>query len=135
MGLKRRLFVLLASASLVGALFPAAASAAGPVIPSSYPRDQTLYTSGTMYGPPTDFNPVAGGYVTGTFGLLYESLFLYNPLTDKFIPWLAQSGSWTGAKELHPEAALGAHLERRDAAHGRRRHLHLQPGQAHLGPL
>ncbi len=98
MGLKQRLFVLLASASLVGALFPAAASAAGPVIPSSYPRDQTLYTSGTMYGPPTDFNPVAGGYVTGTFGLLYESLFLYNPLTDKFIPWLAQSGSWTGAK-------------------------------------
>jgi peptide/nickel transport system substrate-binding protein len=98
LGLKQRLFVLLASASLVGALFPAAASAAGPVIPSSYPRDQTLYTSGTMYGPPTDFNPVAGGYVTGTFGLLYESLFLYNPLTDKFIPWLAQSGSWTGAK-------------------------------------
>ena len=97
MGLKRRLFVLLASASLVGALFPAAASAAGPTIPSSYPRNQTLYTSGTMYGPPTDFNPVAGGYVTGTFGLLYESLFLYNPLTDKFIPWLAQSGSWTGA--------------------------------------
>ena len=98
MGLKRRLFVLLASASLVGALFPAAASAAGPTIPSSYPRNQTLYTSGTMYGPPTDFNPVAGGYVTGTFGLLYESLFLYNPLTDKFIPWLAKSGSWTGAK-------------------------------------
>ena len=98
MGLKRRLFVLLASASLVGALFPAAASAAGPTIPSSYPRNQTLYTSGTMYGPPTDFNPIAGGYVTGTFGLLYESLFLYNPLTDKFIPWLAQSGSWTGAK-------------------------------------
>jgi peptide/nickel transport system substrate-binding protein len=98
LGLKRRLFVLLASASLVGALFPAAASAAGPTIPSSYPRNQTLYTSGTMYGPPTDFNPVAGGYVTGTFGLLYESLFLYNPLTDKFIPWLAKSGSWTGAK-------------------------------------
>ncbi len=99
MGLKRRLFVLLASASLVGALFPAAASAAGPgPVPTSYPRDQTLYTSGTMYGPPTDFNPVAGGYVTGTFGLLYESLFLYNPLSDKFIPWLAQSGSWTGAK-------------------------------------
>ncbi len=98
MGLKQRLFVLLASASLVGALFPAAASAAGPTIPTSYPRNQTLYTSGTMWGPPTDFNPVAGGYVTGTFGLLYESLFLYNPLSDKFVPWLAQSGSWTGAK-------------------------------------
>jgi peptide/nickel transport system substrate-binding protein len=100
LGLKRRLFVLLASASLVGALFPAAASAAGPgPIPTSYPRDQTLYTSGTMWGPPTDFNAVDSNYVTGTFGLLYESLFLYNPLTDKFIPWLAQSGSWTGAKE------------------------------------
>ena len=100
MGLKRRLFVLLASASLVGALFPAAASAAGPTIPSSYPRNQTLYTSGTMYGPPGDFNPIKNwDYATGTMGLLYDSLFLYNPLTDKFIPWLAQSGSWTGAKE------------------------------------
>ena len=99
MGLKRRLFVLLASASLVAALFPAAAGAAGPVIPTSYPRDQTLYTSGTMWGAPTVFNPVTNGYVTGTFGLLYESLFLYNPISDKFIPWLAQSGSWTGAKE------------------------------------
>jgi peptide/nickel transport system substrate-binding protein len=99
LGLKRRLFVLLASASLVGALFPAAASAAGPgPIPTSYPPNQTLRTSGTMYGPPTDFNPLnTGDYVTGTFGLLYESLYLYNPLTDKFIPWLAQSGSWTGA--------------------------------------
>ena len=101
MGLKRRLFVLLASASLVGALFPAAASAAGPgPVPGSYPRDQTLYTSGTMYGPPGDFNPIKNwDYATGTMGLLYDSLFLYNPLTDKFIPWLAQSGSWTGAKE------------------------------------
>ena len=100
MGLKRRLFVLLASASLVGALFPAAASAAGPTIPSSYPRNQTLYTSGTMYGPPGDFNPIKDwDYTTGAFGLLYESLFLYNPLSDKFIPWLAQSGSWTGPKE------------------------------------
>jgi peptide/nickel transport system substrate-binding protein len=100
LGLKRRLFVLLASASLVGALFPAAASAAGPTIPSSYPRNQTLYTSGTMYGPPGDFNPIKNwDYATGTMGLLYDSLFLYNPLTDKFIPWLAQSGSWTGAKE------------------------------------
>jgi peptide/nickel transport system substrate-binding protein len=96
----RRLLVLLASASLVGALFPAAAGAAGPTIPTSYPRSETLYTSGTMYGPPGDFNPIKDwDYATGSFGLLYESLFLYNPLTDKFTPWLAQSGSWTGAKE------------------------------------
>ncbi len=100
MGPKRRLLVLLASASLVAALFPAAASAAGPTIPTSYPRTETLYTSGTMYGPPGDFNPIKNwDYATGTLGLLYEPLFLYNPLSDKFIPWLAQSGSWTGAKE------------------------------------
>ncbi len=98
MGPKRRLVVLLASVSLLAAIFPAATGAA-QVIPTSYPRSETLYTGGTMWGPPTDFNPVAAGYVTGTLGLLYETLFLYNPINDKFTPWLAQSGSWTGAKE------------------------------------
>jgi peptide/nickel transport system substrate-binding protein len=95
LGLKRRLFVLLASASLVGALFPAAASA---TTPTSYPRDQTLYTTGTMWYPPGNFNPVSNSQeTTGTLGLLYEPLFLYNPLTDKFTPWLAKGGSWTGS--------------------------------------
>jgi peptide/nickel transport system substrate-binding protein len=96
---KRRLFVWLASVALLATMFPAAASGATP-IPTTYPRNETLYTSGTMYGPPGDFNPIKDwDYTTGTFGLLYESLFLYNPLNDKFTPWLAQSGSWTGAKE------------------------------------
>src|SRR5512146_2752406 len=98
MGPKRRLVVLLASVSLLAAIFPAATGAAE--IPTTYPRDETLYTSGTMYGPPGDFNPIKDwDYTTGTFGLLFESLYLYNPLNDKFTPWLAQSGSWTGAKE------------------------------------
>jgi len=35
-----------------------------------------------------------GNYAMGTLGLVYETLFLYDPLTDKFIPWLAQSGAW-----------------------------------------
>lgn len=99
MGPKRTLLVLLASISLAATALPATAAAASP-IPTSYPRDETLYTSGTMYGPPGDFNPIKDwDYTTGSFGLLYESLFLYNPLTDKFTPWLAQSGSWTGARE------------------------------------
>jgi peptide/nickel transport system substrate-binding protein len=93
---KRTLLVLLASLSLAATALPATAAAAQP-IPTSYPRSETLYTSGTMWGPPGDFNPIKDwDYTTGTFGLLYESLFLYNPITDKFIPWLAQSGSWTG---------------------------------------
>jgi peptide/nickel transport system substrate-binding protein len=61
----------------------------------TYPRGQTLYTSGTMYGPPVNWNPLAvGSFATGTLGLVYEPLFLYDPLADKFIPWLAKSGTW-----------------------------------------
>jgi peptide/nickel transport system substrate-binding protein len=96
---KRTILVLLASASLAVTALPAAA-AASPTVPAAYPRSETMYTSGTMYGQPGDFNPLnTGDYTTGTLGLLYEPLFVYNPLTNKFIPWLAQSGSWTGAKE------------------------------------
>ena len=95
---KRNLLVVLATVSLAVAALPPVT--AGASIPTSYPRNETLYTSGTMYGQPGDFNPLnTGDYTTGTLGLLYEPLFLYNPLTDKFIPWLAQSGSWTGSKE------------------------------------
>jgi peptide/nickel transport system substrate-binding protein len=93
--MKRTFFALVASIVLVGGILPSAVAAAA--IPTSYPRNETLYTSGTMWGPPGDFNPIKDwDYATGTFGLLYEPLFMYNPLTDKFIPWLAQSGSWTG---------------------------------------
>ena len=94
MGPLRRLMALLTSAILVAAVFPAAVAAV------DYPRNETVYTSGTMWGPPGDFNPIKDwDYATGTLGLLYEPLFIYNPLTDKFTPWLAKSGSWTGAKE------------------------------------
>ncbi len=90
---------MLASLCLAATALPAAVGAA-QVIPTSYPRSETLYTSGTMYGPPGDFNPIKNwDYTTGTLGLLYDPLFLYNPLNDKFVPWLAQSGSWTGAKQ------------------------------------
>jgi peptide/nickel transport system substrate-binding protein len=40
---------------------------------------------------------MTGNYATGTIGLVYETLFLYDPLTDKFMPWLAESGQWTDA--------------------------------------
>ena len=99
MSSKRSLFALLAAISLAATAFPATAGAAQP-IPTSYPRNETLYTTGTMYGQPSDFNPLnTGDYTTGTLGLLYEPLFLYNPITDKFTPWLAKSGGWTGATE------------------------------------
>lgn len=67
--------------------------APGPVV---YERSETLYTGGTQWGPPAGYNPWnLGNYAMGTFGLCYEPMFLYDPLTDKYTPWLAESGSWT----------------------------------------
>ncbi len=70
-------------------------------VPTTYPRNETLYTSGTQYGPPNSWNPIVSwGYATGTLGLLYEPLFTYDPLTNVYTPWLADpSTGWTGDKE------------------------------------
>ncbi|WP_344968530.1 ABC transporter substrate-binding protein [Salinactinospora qingdaonensis] len=63
----------------------------------AYPRNETLYTSGTQWGPPSTWNPfMLGQYTTGTVGLAYEPLFLYDPLEGDYRPWLAESGEWTG---------------------------------------
>ncbi len=95
----------------VGTVFTAAALAlpllsfvstgtasASRVASLSFPRNQTLYTSGSAYSPPTNFNPLnTGNFYTGTMGLLYEPLFLYNPITNSYLPWLATSGTWSGS--------------------------------------
>jgi peptide/nickel transport system substrate-binding protein len=74
------------------------ASGAGASTEQTYPRSETLYTSGKQWGPPSTWNPMdRGGYAMGTIGFVYEPLFLYDPLTDQFKPWLAKSGSWTSA--------------------------------------
>jgi peptide/nickel transport system substrate-binding protein len=66
---------------------------------AAFPRKETLYTSGTQWGPPVNWNPLrTWDSATGTKGLVYETLFLYDPQTDKFTPWLAESGTWTGDK-------------------------------------
>jgi peptide/nickel transport system substrate-binding protein len=70
-----------------------APSAAADV--TSYPRNETLYTSGKQYGAPSTWNPLDPNAAMGTVGLQYETLFLYDPLKDTFTPWLADSGSWT----------------------------------------
>lgn len=64
----------------------------------TYPRDETIYISGAAWGPPTDWNPFitwSKANTSGTVGLIYETLFMYDPLTDELIPWLAESGEWT----------------------------------------
>ncbi|WP_169948988.1 ABC transporter substrate-binding protein [Microbispora sp. H11081] len=65
-----------------------------------FPRSETLYTSGTQWGPPANWNPMRDwDFATGTKGLVYETLFIYDPNTDRFSPWLAEGGDWTGDLE------------------------------------
>jgi peptide/nickel transport system substrate-binding protein len=110
---RQRLFALLATLSLVTAACgtsptPTPAQSAGQSAapaPSaaastsadvtSYPRSQTLYTSGKQYGAPSTWNPLDPNAAMGTVGLQYETLFLYDPISDKFTPWLADSATWT----------------------------------------
>jgi peptide/nickel transport system substrate-binding protein len=81
------------AASLLGA----GGAGAGSQSPFALPRGDTLYTSGKQWGPYTGFNPLrTGDYSTGTLGLLYETLFRYDPLKDQFVPWLATNGKWVG---------------------------------------
>jgi len=64
----------------------------------TYPRNETLYVSGAAWGAFSDLNPFitwSKANSTGTLGLLYESPFMYDPLADELIPWLAESGEWT----------------------------------------
>ncbi|MBV9451206.1 MAG: ABC transporter substrate-binding protein [Streptosporangiaceae bacterium] len=64
---------------------------------AGFPRSQTLYTSGTAYAPPSNWNPFnIGNMATGTQGLVYEPLFLYDPIKNTYDPWLASSGTWNG---------------------------------------
>ncbi len=97
-----RLGTALTAAALVAPLVSAAgagtaAAATRAANTTSFPRNETLYTSGTAGNSPNNFNPNdLGSLYTGTAGLLYEPLFLYDPIHNKYIPWLATSGSWSG---------------------------------------
>jgi peptide/nickel transport system substrate-binding protein len=62
---------------------------------TSFPRNETLFTTGVAWGPPANWNPITSGVATGLNGLVYETLFLFNPQTLELEPWLAESGEWT----------------------------------------
>jgi peptide/nickel transport system substrate-binding protein len=66
----------------------------------TYERSETLYISGAAWGPPSDWNPFitwSKANTSATVGLIYETLFMYSPLTDELIPFLAESGEWSDA--------------------------------------
>jgi peptide/nickel transport system substrate-binding protein len=89
-------FVASVVALAVVATLTAGGAGAGPQGVAAVPRSQTLYTSGKQWGPYTNFNPLKPDYNTGVVGLVYETLFRYDPLKDRFIPWLASGGKWVG---------------------------------------
>jgi peptide/nickel transport system substrate-binding protein len=66
---------------------------------TSFPRNETVYTSGSAYSPPTNWNPLdTGNYATGTQGLIYEPLYLYDPIKGSYDPWLATGDLASGWK-------------------------------------
>jgi peptide/nickel transport system substrate-binding protein len=74
-------------------------AAGGGGASGALPRHETLYTSGTQWGPPSNWNPIREwDFATGTKGLVYETLFLYDPNADQLVPWLAESGTWVEDK-------------------------------------
>ncbi len=93
------LLVVLCLLVLVASATPAAMAAGPDQQATQFARNETLYTTGVQWGPPSSWNPWnGGGYSVGTLGLIYETLFIYDPLTDKFTPWLAESANWVDAK-------------------------------------
>ncbi len=71
---------------------------------TSYPRKETLYTSGKQWGAPSTWNPLDPNYAMGVVGLQYETLFLYDPIKDAYTPWLASNqiaAGWDSAKTTY----------------------------------
>jgi peptide/nickel transport system substrate-binding protein len=87
---------LVVALTTVASLLAVGGAGAGSQSPFALPRAETLYVSGKQWGPYTNFNPLRPDYNTGTVGLVYETLFRYDPLKDNFIPWLATNGKWVG---------------------------------------
>ena len=57
-------------------------------------RHETLVVGGGPWNPATNWNPLYPQRTSATIGLVYETLFSYNPETNVYKPWLAKSGEW-----------------------------------------
>ncbi|MCP5454873.1 MAG: ABC transporter substrate-binding protein [Thermotogae bacterium] len=67
---------------------------------ATYDRSKTLVAGGGLWNTPTNWNPFTPwNATTGTVGLVYETLFTYDPLTDNLRPWLAEKGEWVSDSE------------------------------------
>ncbi|MFW5889354.1 MAG: ABC transporter substrate-binding protein, partial [Bacillota bacterium] len=62
-------------------------------------REETLVVTGAMWGPPSTWNILIPNPTPGTGGLVYETMFSYNPLDNEYEPWLAEDGEWVSDNE------------------------------------
>jgi peptide/nickel transport system substrate-binding protein len=77
---------------------PATPAPTAAAVPTEFPRNETLYVSGSAWGPASTWNPFQPGSLantTGTLGLVYETLFDFNPTSGELTGHLAESGVWT----------------------------------------
>src|SRR5450432_1341256 len=60
---------------------------------SGFPRAETFYQAGRQWGEPSSFNPLLSNpdWPVGSMNLIYETLLMYNSLTGKMEPFLAES--------------------------------------------
>lgn len=91
----RKLSKKLAALTLGAALVASAAGCKHPTTDQGggLPRAETLYVAGRQWGEPTTFNPLQSSpaWPVNTINLMYETLLLYNPLSGKMEPLLAES--------------------------------------------
>ncbi|MFC3492755.1 ABC transporter substrate-binding protein [Glycomyces rhizosphaerae] len=97
---RRHLPALIATAALATAACTDDETPEGGDGDDEFPRGETLYSTGTAWGPPGDFNPISAGGVTGLNGLGYEYLFEFDTVAQRLSPWLAESGAWIAALEF-----------------------------------
>jgi peptide/nickel transport system substrate-binding protein len=96
-GRTRRAAAVVALLAAIAAVAALGVGGAGAETQSPFqlPRAQTLYMSGNQWSPNNDLNPAKNwDYITGLVGFAYETPFRYDPLKDRFIPWLATNGAW-----------------------------------------
>ncbi|MDO7976821.1 ABC transporter substrate-binding protein [Oceanotoga teriensis] len=66
----------------------------------TYDRNETFVAGGGLWNTPTNWNPFTPwNATTGTVGLVYETLFTYDPLSNNLKPWLAEKGEWISDNE------------------------------------
>lgn len=83
----------------IGLMALVAVAASAVDAPASLNRNETLYMGGLIWGPPQNFNPLNTnssfpvGYGNG-YLMTYETLFMYNQLTNANEPLLGKSFAW-----------------------------------------